>query len=349
MIAYNFHAASNGARGEANGGRWELAGPASGHPPAWSTMERSATLSAEQEIARRLRTYADASSARLLTAVYVSLKTYPCVVLSGSAGVGKAALAQHLAMALVGNAPGQFVRIGPSHWTLRSGQRDYYRTLHTRFGDQQLSEVLHEAQSAQGAGKLYVVLFDGLAPDELFHYLHDQLHLLPVNQDRPLTPPNVLFIVTFHQSANLSERDVQVLSGAPQINVTSYRYRSPRFPLPPVGLQRAMIRDAVHDVVVARDRLRVVFGSPQLPQLSPSPQIVSFLRWYGLTPAVTLDSDMWLFLANSFDRFGNGLFVDDPARNLQLAFDLRIVQRVMTQLNPTQTALRPELSRAVGC
>lgn len=349
MIAYNFHTASNGARGEANGGRWELAMPARGHQPASFTGEPTMPSSAEREIVRRLRFDADVSSARLLTALYVSLKTFPCVVLSGSAGAGKAAMVQHLAAALIGLAPGQFVRIGPSHWTTRSGQRDYYRALHTRFGDSQLSEVLHEAQSEQGAGKLYIVLFDGLAPDELFHYLHGQLKLLPMTQESPATPPNVVCIATFHQAVQLSERDAQILVGAPQINVTAYRRQVPQLPPPPVGLQRAMIRDAVRDVVIARDRLRTVFGGTQLPRLSLSPQIASFLRWYGLSPEVTLDSDMWLFLANSFDRFGNGLFTDDPARNLQLACDLRVVQRVMARLKPTQAALRPELARVVGC
>lgn len=349
MIAYNFHAASNGARGEANGGRWELALPARGHTPALADGTQGERLSAEIETIRRLQVGADPSEARLLTAVYVSLKTYPCVVLSGKAGAGKAALVQHLAAALAGPVPGQFIRIGSARWTAQSGQRDYYRDLHTRFGDSQLSEVLSEAQSPQGAGKLYFVLFDGLAPDELFHYLHEQLRLLPVAAKPLPAPPNVLFIATFHQPNQLSVRDAQILAHAYQINVTAYRRQPPQLPPPPVGLQRAMIRDAARDVVEARDRLRAVFGGTQLPQLSPSSHIAGFLRWYGLSPDTTLDGDMWLFLANSFDRHGNGLFVADPARNLQIAYDLRMVQRVMARLDPANASLRPELSRAVGC
>lgn len=350
MIAYNFHAASNGARGEAKGGRWELALPVNGQTPALAGVRRQDPMpSAEQETIRRLRVDADPTEARLLTAVYVSLKTYPCVVLSGRAGAGKAALVQHLVAALVGDAPGQFIRIGSAQWTTQSGQRDYYRDLHTRFGDSQLSEVLSEAQSPQGAGKLYFVLFDGLAPDELFHYLHERLHLLPVAARPVAAPPNVLFMATFHQPNQLSVRDAQLLAYAHQVNVTAYRRQPPQLPPPPVGLQRAMIRDSVRDVVEARDRLRAVFGGPQLPQLSPSAQIAGFLRWYGLTPDTTLDSDMWLFLANSFDRYGNGLFTADPARNLQIAYDFRMVQRVMARLDPANVALRPELARAVGC
>ncbi|WP_299645102.1 hypothetical protein [uncultured Chloroflexus sp.] len=348
MIAYNFHAASNGARGEAKGGRWGLALPASGQAPALAGWGQEDMPSAERETIRRLHIDADPTEARLLTAVYVSLKTYPCVVLSGRAGAGKAALVQHLVAALIGVAPGQFVRIGSAQWTAQSGQRDYYRDLHTRFGDSQLSEVLSEAQSPQGAGKLYFVLFDGLAPDELFHYLHERLHLLPVAAKPVAALPNVLFIATFHQPNQLSVRDAQLLAYAHQVNVTAYRRQPPQLP-PPVGLQRAMIRDSVRDVVEARDRLRAVFGGPQLPQLSPSAQIAGFLRWYGLAPDTTLDSDMWLFLANSFDRYGNGLFAADPARNLQIAYDFRMVQRVMARLDPANAALRPELARAVGC
>ncbi|MGC8951034.1 hypothetical protein [Chloroflexus sp.] len=349
MIAYNFHAASNGARGEAKGGRWELALPASGQAPALVGVGQDTMLSAERETIRRLHSDADPTEARLLTAVYVSLKTHPCVVLSGRAGAGKAALVQHLITALVGSDSGQFIRIGSAKWTAQSGQQEYYRDLHTRFGDSQLSEVLGEAQSPQGAGKLYFVLFDGLAPDELFHYLHEHLYLLPVAARPVAAPSNVLFIATFHQPNQLSVRDAQLLAHAHQVNVTAYRQQPPQLPPPPVGLQRAMIRDAVRDVVEARDRLRLVFGGPQLPQLSPSAQIAGFLRWYGLSPDTTLDSDMWLFLANSFDRYGNGLFIADPVRNLQVAYDIRMVQRVMARLDPANAALRPELARAVGC
>lgn len=353
MIAYNFHAASNGARGEAEDGRWELASPGNRHMPAIATIDHAPSLSAEQEIIRRLTVAASPAETRLLTAVYVSLKTYPCAVLSGRAGAGKAVLVQHLAAAIIGHTPGQLIRIGSSHWANHSGQREYYRDLHTRFGDSQLNEVLSEAQSPQGAGKLYLVLFDGLAPDELFHYLHKRLQLLPVSTTpvAPTAPPpaNVWFIATFHQSHRLSVRDAQVLAHAHQINVTAYRRSLPSLPPPPVGLQRAVIRDSLHDVVAARDRLRTVFGSTQLPQLSPSAHIAGFLRWYGLTPDTTLDSDMWLFLANSFDRHGHGLFDTDAYRNLQIAYDLRMVQRIMAQLDPANAALRPELARAVGC
>lgn len=349
MIAYNFHAVSNGARGEAKGGRWELALPTIGQAPASVGVGQDAMLSAERETIRRLHSDADPTEARLLTAVYVSLKTHPCVVLSGRAGAGKAALVQHLTTALVGSDSGQFIRIGSAQWAAQSGQREYYRDLHTRFGDSQLSEVLSEAQSPQGAGKLYFVLFDGLAPDELFHYLHERFHLLPVDSTSLAVPENVLFIATVHQPSGLSDRDAAQLSQAHQINVTAYRRLPPPLLPPPVGLQRAMIRDAVRDVVVARDRLRMIFGGVQLPHLKPSSHIAGFLRWYGLSPDTTLDSDMWLFLANSFDRYGNGLFIADPVRNLQAAYDIRMVQRVMARLDPANAALRPELARAVGC
>jgi hypothetical protein len=168
MIAYNFHAVSNGARGEAEDGRWELASSGSRQKPGMVAADHALSRSAEQETIRRLTSAADSATARLLTAVYVALKTYPCLVLSGRAGAGKAALVQHLAQAIVGDAPGQLIRIGSANWATRSGQHDYFRDLHTRFGDSQLSEVLSEAQSPQGTGKLYIVYFDGLAPDELF-------------------------------------------------------------------------------------------------------------------------------------------------------------------------------------
>jgi len=352
MIAYNFHAVSNGARGEANEGHWELASSGNRQKPGMVAADHALSRSAEQETIRRLTHAADSATARLLTAIYVALKTYPCLILSGRAGAGKAALVQHLANAIVGEAPGQLIRIGSANWATRSGQYDYFRDLHTRFGDSQLSEVLSEAQSPQGTGKLYIVFFDGLAPDELFHYVHKRLHLLPfaVESVPALSvPTNVWFIATVHHPQQLSARDAQILTHAQQINMSAYRRSLPPLPPPPVGLQRAALQDTVRDAVAARDRLRIVFGQPQLPQLNPSTHITNFLRWYGITPVNTLDNDMWLFLANSFDRYGHGLFAPDAQHNLQIAYDLRIVQRVLAHLDPANTALQPELTRAVGC
>ncbi|MBO9317067.1 MAG: hypothetical protein J7456_14940 [Chloroflexus sp.] len=352
MIAYNFHAVSNGARGEAEDGRWELASSGNRQKPGMVAADHALSRSAEQETIRRLTHAADSATARLLTAVYVALKTYPCLVLSGRAGAGKAALVQHLAHAIVGDAPGQLIRIGSANWATRSGQYDYFRDLHTRFGDSQLSEVLSEAQSPQGTGKLYIVYFDGLAPDELFHYVHKRLNLLPFAVERlsalPV-PPNVWFVATVHHPQQLSARDAQILTHAQQININAYRRSLPQLPPPPVGLQRAALQDTVRDAVAARDRLRMVFGQPQLPQLNPSTHITNFLRWYSLLPENTLDNDMWLYLANSFDRYGHGLFAPDAQQNLQIAYDLRIVQRVLARLDPARTVLRPELTRAVGC
>ncbi len=346
MVAYNFHQVlSNGARDEAGAGRWKLAALANERAPEF---QREEPVSAEHVALQRLVAGTDPSAGRLLTAVYVSLKTYPLVVLTGRAGAGKAALAQHLATALAGDAPGQMVRISSARWAAQSGQRDYYRNLHTRFGDSQLSEVLSEAASPAGRGKLYFVLFDGLAPDELTHYVRDRLQLVPRAPKLAVLPSNLLVLVTLHQPFQISALDAQILAHIPQIDVTLYRQAPGRLPPPPVGAQRAFIRDAVRDVVTARDRLRSLFGV-YLPQLSPSPRIVSVLRWYGLSIPTTLDSDMWLFLANSFNAAGQGMFASDARVNLQIAYDVRLTQRIMAQLDQSRAALRPELARAVGC
>jgi hypothetical protein len=356
MIAYNFQAGSKEAVGTADEGRWEYAAesPLTARGQVRPIDFRAmVTAPAEQQIVARFAELGDARQLRLMTALYVGLKTQPFLALTGPFGSGKAGFVQQLAEALVGARSGQFVRIGSAEWAERSGRRGYFRGLHERFGDSRLTEVLHEAAAPSGAGKLFIVLLNGLAPDELYRYAHDLIDLVPHNE-RPLPagaerlplPPNVLVTATLHTPRDPSPRDAQVLAHAAQVDLGAYTltYTSPAAG-PPVGLQRAMLADAVRTVPAATARLVGILGRGT--RLAPSAALTRALWRSGLRIGAAVNQDLLIYAANAFDRFGGGLFDADARRNAQIAYDTRLVQRVVRRLKPDQLLLRRQLAELV--
>jgi hypothetical protein len=358
MIAYNFQAGSNEAAGTADEGRWEYAAesPLTARGRIRPTDFRAVAVApAEQQIIARFAAMGDARQLRLLTALYVGLKTHPFLALTGPFGSGKAGFVQQLAAALVGQRSGQFVRIGSADWAERSGRRGYFRGLHERFGDSRLTEVLHEAAAPSGSGKLFIVLLNGLAPDELYRYAHDLIDLVPRNE-RPLPagaerlplPPNVLVAATLHTPRDPSARDAQVLARAAQVDLSSFALELRGMnDDPPVGLQRAILADAVRDVAAATARLTGILGRGT--RLAPSTALTRALWRSGLRIGAAVNQDLLLYAANAFDRFGGGLFDPDARRNAQIAYDTRLVQRVVRRLKPDQQPLRRQLAELVGC
>jgi hypothetical protein len=347
MIAYNFHATGKGAGGKANEGR----GKSAHLPPAafgCPTYRAQIAGNDEQQlVAHLVASLGDAFPRTLLVTYYVSLKTNPFVVLTGREGAGKAALAAGVAAALVGRERGQFVTIGSDSWARRGVKSRSHRDLHERFGLSQLSETLDEAAAPGNAGKVFMVLLKGLTVEELRLYL---TRLLLVGPDgprrfalpgapaeaRPVVPPNCFITATLHTSG-AAPGDQGLLGNAGQIEFTPELHAAavaPELPLPPVGLQRIMLRAAVHDGRTARARLTAILGRPGLRRLGPSPALAAAMLEGGLAVTAALREDTLAYVANSFDDEGRGLFDPaNPRRNAQLAYDAQIVQRLLWRLD----------------
>jgi energy-coupling factor transporter ATP-binding protein EcfA2 len=308
------------------------------------------SFSGEQLLLQRLFAILGPSFPRvLLTSYYISLKTNPLVVLIGPEGIGKAALAEGLARAVLGTHTTQFVTIAGTSWTRESSHGHYYRTLHQQFGVFSFLETLHEAAAPENIGKLYFILIKGLIPDDLQHFFRQLLYVdqagekrlsIPglVAEEQPILPPNVLITTTLHVPRSGSHLNHAMLREAALIEIVS-TLRPGNLPRigtltpPPVGLQRLLLQQSVRDPGVARQQLTRLLGSDAVDSLGPSYELHYLLQMEGLVLNKLQRDTMLMYVANSFDANGYGLFdASDVYHNAQVAFDAQMIQRVLWQI-----------------
>lgn len=359
MIAYHFQADGSGASGTASVGREQSVQPALSADRCPPYRAQLAGSGEHHLISHLVTALADCFPRSLLVNYYVSLKTNPFVVLTGREGAGKAALAAGFAAALVGRESGQFITIGSDSWARHHSQSNYYRAIHERFGMSQYLEALHEAAAPENLGRVYLVLLKGLTVEALDTYINRLVRLdrrgqrrlaLPgvPEQDQPALPPNCFITATLHLPRVATPLDQQVLRHAGQIEFSPELHATatvPTLPLPPVGLQRVMLGAVCHDPRKARARLNAILGRHWLHNLAPSPTVMRSLRAGGAPIPRELSAEVLLYVANSFDDEGRGLFdPSDPRRNAQLAYDAQIVQRLLWRIDWRRRALHQRLA-----
>ncbi|WP_129670367.1 hypothetical protein [Candidatus Chloroploca sp. Khr17] len=348
MIAYNFHTIGKDASGQASVGQGKLTHPVNTMTsPASAYRARCAGSGEQQLVARLVDDLGSLFSRSLLVAYYVSLKTNPFVVLTGREGAGKAALAAGVAASLVGQDSGQFVTIGSDSWTGHGTQSTYYRDIHARFGISQLLETMHEAAVPENAGKAYLVLLKGLTLEELDLYLSQLLRVEPHGERRlvlsglpaaqhPVVPRNCFLTATINVPQFNSPLADQVLRHAGQIQFSPSLATGtvvPNLLPPPVGLQRVMLTATTRDPGEAHARLVAILGRRELRNLRPSPELMRHLYRQHLALEREVREEALVYVANSFDAEGRGLFEPtDAQQNAQVAFDAQVVQRILWRL-----------------
>ncbi len=303
-------------------------------------------------------------SRTMIVNYYVSLKTNPFVILAGPQGSGKSEFVDLFAEALLGRDSSQFARItGNLAWIHATGQDHYYRLFHERFTSLQFLDLLQEASDPASSGKLFLACFDGLRPEEFTYFFSNLLYIdahgrkylnIPgvANGQQPILPANLLLTATINTAeyGGMLTRDV-LRHGA----VIEFRARQYELPgranstPPPVGYQRLWQQATIHDPDVARRRLVDLIGTEQLARLRCSPALSQLLWQGGIALTNQVLQGVTIYVANSFDASGNGLFdTHDRDHNAQIAYDSQVVQRVLWRLRDSSddtvcTALREYL------
>ncbi|MFL5800470.1 MAG: hypothetical protein ACJ8CR_01870 [Roseiflexaceae bacterium] len=373
MTIQHFHGATGaGAGGQANEGRGKLAlvpnegaGPPLLRLPCRDVYGRAGGEQAMlARISESVMTAGYGFSRALVVIYYVSLKTNPFVILTGAEGRGKTEFVQRFAEALVGRGSSQYALIpGGAAWPSDTGEDRYYRSLQERFSSLRFLELLQEAASPGNAGKLYLVCFDALHPNELEYYFATLLRVTPEGEKRlnlpgspadrqPLVPPNVYITATVNiaeQSYTLSRdvlRHAGLIEFRAQPGPRPLDERRPWLAPPPVGYQRLWLRAAPHDIAMARARLAAILGPEQMGRLRPSPDLARLLWRGGVVLSTQALQGLTVYVANSFDEEGRGLFdPHDHWRNARAAFDAQVVQRVLWRLRDSDDGeLRRDLA-----
>jgi energy-coupling factor transporter ATP-binding protein EcfA2 len=299
-------------------------------------------------------------SRAMIVNYYISLKTNPFVILAGPQGSGKSEFVSLFAEALLGRETPQFARIsGGVSWPSATGHDRYYRMFLERFTSLQFLDLLQEAADPASSGKLFLACFDGLRPQE-FTYLFSTLLTIdpdgrkylnipgmPENQRMHL-PPNLLVTATINTAEYAGALTGDVLRHAALIEFRAPRVEHierPYLPPPPVGYQRIWQQTTIHDPDVANRRLAALIGAEQLARLRCSPSLARLLWEAGIVLTSGTLQGLTIYVANSFDAAGRGLFdPHDAMRNAQIAYDSQVVQRVLWRLRESGDAvLREEL------
>lgn len=316
------------------------------------------TAFGEQEFISRMVSLARAADLpfprTLLVTYYVSLKTNPFVILTGVEGSGKTELVSLFAEALLGNHSPQYALIkGDASWLNATGDQHSFRSLLDHFTSLRFLELLQEAVDPGSAGKAFVVCFDGMHPAEVNYYFATLLSIddagrkrlnLPgvPDDDRPIVPPNVSITATVNTAEYAGALSADVLRRAGLIAFraakTGASARYAQQPAP-VGMQRLWLRASQRDDTTARDHLARVIGPATLNLLQCSEPLASTLRRAGMTLTQRTRQELMLYVANSFDEDGRGLFdAENPLRNAQIAFDSQVAQRVLWRLRDAPDA-----------
>jgi hypothetical protein len=325
----------------------------------------------EQELLAHILDVVEASgysfSRSLVVNYYVSLKTNPFVVLTGAEGRGKTELARLFAEALVGHDSPQYTLIpSAGAWPDGTGEDQYYRSLQEQFSSWRFLELLQEASDPGSAGKAYLVCFDALHPDELEYFFatllqvgadgRKRLNLPGFPADRlPVVPPNVYITATVNTAGNQDNLARDVLRNAALIEFRApARHPAPRvrdsgatpLRLPPVGYQRLWLRAALTDVAEAQARLVAILGPDFVSRLHSSTELQRLTWRVGFALMKQNLDELTIYIANSFDAAGRGLFdPNDAEQNARIAYDAQVVQRVLWRLREVDDAdLRRDLA-----
>lgn len=306
----------------------------------------------EQELIQRMTALARDTglpfSRTLIVAYYVSLKTNPFVVLSGVEGVGKTELVTLFAETLLGHGSPQYALInGNSSWLDATGDHLSFRSLFDRFTSLRFLELLQEAADPGSTGKVFIVCFDGMLPAEVNYYFTTLLSVddegrtrlnLPgfPEDERPMVPSNVSITATVNTAEGVGVLNSGVLRRAGVISFRAGRIDRvlwrPQAPAP-TGLQRLWLRAIQRDVVAAREHLFQFIDPAHWNRMECSEPLAAALRRAGMGLTHRLRQEVLLYVANSFDKDGRGLFdPDDTLHNAQIAFDHQVAQRLIWRL-----------------
>lgn len=367
---YRFQLPADGAVGgpaDEGRGKLTLVPPADqrGRLPGITCRDATPAPVTEQELLDHIARAFEASGIgvprSLLADYYISLKTNPFVVLAGPAGAGKTEFVSVFAQALLGRTSAQYALIpSGAAWTGATGEHGYYRGVLERFASLRFLDLLGDAASPAGAGKAYLVCFNGLRPDEFSYYFSTLLRVDGAGRKRltlpgvpldeaPVVPPNVSITATVNTALYEGALSGEVLRHAGLMQIRAPLLRAPArraLALPPVGYQRLWLRAAVRDVASARARLLAILGVDQLGRLRCSPELARLLWRGGVVLGTRALQELTVYVAGSFDERGRGLFdPSDPLRNARIAFDAQVVQRVLWRLHSSDDAeLRRDLA-----
>jgi 5-methylcytosine-specific restriction endonuclease McrBC GTP-binding regulatory subunit McrB len=286
------------------------------------------------------------------------MKSSTLVILAGMSGTGKSRLVEVYARAL-GLSEDDQLRIIPVRpsWTDDADLIGYVDSIHNvyRPGDSGLIDILRNAAHEQNRDKLYIVVFDEMNLARVEHYFSQFLSVLEMPQyRRKLQLYNDALTSRLY---NHSEFPSEVSIGDNVLFVGTVNLDESTYHFSDKVLDRANVLSL--EVLPFR-MLKGLNEKPQKPREGKSPWTMKEFRQFKNSTDTVLLTDREL---EFFERLhlllesvrGQGIGhrivrqIDTYLKNLpnrpalprQVAFDLQIVQRILTKLRGPEEQLKP--------
>jgi MoxR-like ATPase len=295
---------------------------------------------------------------------YIALKAKPFVILSGLSGTGKTRLTHLLAEAITGGtAPDQYLLLPVRpDWTDGTALFGYHNVVADRYVSTPFLDLLTRAGRGENRDRAFFVCLDEMNLARVEHYLADLLSAMeapaprriPLHENRAaLLPDNV----SLTGSVNIDEAthpfSRKVLDRANTIEFSQVSLAQAADPtrrtlptLPPHERQRLFLAGRVPTVAAARERLSALDPASPDRAIAALSDLNTLLEERGMHFGYRVRDEALRYLAASFTAEGVGLLdATDRERNLLLALDLQIVQKVLPRLSGTEEALGGLLKR----
>jgi energy-coupling factor transporter ATP-binding protein EcfA2 len=298
---------------------------------------------------------------------YVALKTRPFVILCGISGTGKTRLTQLFAEAMTGDPARQY-RLLPVRpdWTDSTALLGYLNLLagpEGRYVSTRFLDFLREAARPENAGRAFFLCLDEMNLARVEHYFADFLSAMetpakeiPLHGEAVARIPANFFVtgsVNVDETTHTFSRKVLDRANTiefSEVNFTAFGRSGIQSPTPerlnsrtPEQLQSLFLRCRVADVAAARSRLQVLgtaFVERTLETLTALNEAMAVSQ---VLFAYRVRDEILMYLANSFDARGRGLFDGDAERNYRIALDFQILQKVLPRLSGTQEQIEAAL------
>ncbi|HDQ73875.1 MAG TPA: hypothetical protein ENN19_17530 [Chloroflexi bacterium] len=303
----------------------------------------------ERQIVDRITEHVGAYRREVVANYYVALKTGCFVVLVGPDRQNQTRLAQGLADSLVGRSSLQLCAFQAHPWWANStGNPGQFATSHAQFNALKLLDFIDVASASEAAGFPYLFFstIKRMSAAELECYFHDLPQGLFWQADTS--------VISIDLPRNVYATGIlETEPSGPALDKAIYRHATV-IPLPPgrlprsaarrnpsperVDWQRAFSQSAVQSSKQARAKLARILPDGQS---SPAPIAdLDHVLWSVPLPPFARDQ-VWRYLANAFDRDGNGLFVATVDENLRIAQDHALAQYVLPHLDDQLSKRQP--------
>jgi hypothetical protein len=327
----------------------------------------------EQEVLAALEAHAAARGFTYphfaLRSYYVALRTKPFVILSGISGTGKTRLTHLFAEFLTGDASNQY-RVLPVRpdWTDPSALLGYTNLLagpEGRYVSTTFLDFVREAGRPENRRKAYFVCLDEMNLARVEYYLADLLSAMETPEreillhgprgDATVRIPANLFLTgtvnvdetthTFSRKV-LDRANVMELGAADLAAFGGSDSAQSELGEDKERLQEIFLSARTRTVRDALDRLAVVTPGLSDRTVDLLVRLNNALSSADLGFGYRVRDEVLIYLSNSYDSQGAGLFDPDPQRNGLIALDLQVLQKVLPRLSGATEQIEPAL-RAV--